>query len=334
MTRRAVCAAVASVVMLAIPAIARCAAADIAAAKSLYAAASYEEALKLLDSLQAAAPASDADDFVEVEQYRALCFLALGETDAAQAALGRIVDVRPLYRIEGADVSPKLVDLYDAVRTRELPSAAKSLYARAKDNFDSKQLTLAVGQFKEVAAIVDDAGGNSSTLRDLKELSDGFLQLAESQLAAEAARAAASSRPAAAADPVSRSAAAPDTPDVPASAAPAAPAPAVPAAPKAPAVYTVNDAGVTPPVPVSATPPPWRPRAPAFAARGYRGVLEYTVDEHGHVESAVLRQPVSPDYDQELVQAAKQWTFSPATKDGKPVKFRKQIEIILQPQGQ
>jgi outer membrane biosynthesis protein TonB len=38
---------------------------------------------------------------------------------------------------------------------------------------------------------------------------------------------------------------------------------------------------------------------------------------------------VAPAYDQKLLDAAKKWRFTPATKDGKPVKFRRLFAISL-----
>ncbi len=276
-------------------------AADIAAAKSLYAAASYDEALALLDSLEHAATDGDIE---QIEQYRALCLLAIGKTTEAEQSLERIVKAHPLYQFEGGEVSPKLVELFDGVRKRVLPSAAKDLYGQAKASFEAKQYKAAADQFKVVMAVVDQAGDDMGTLTDLKELSDGFLRLAQSELAAQAAREAEAAKPVA--------------------------APAPPVA-RPPTIYTLSDTGVTPPVAIKATPPPWSPRNPVFAQRGFKGLLQIIIDEQGAVESVALEEPVSPDYDPDLLRAARDWTFEPAMKDGKPVKFMKRLEIVLQP---
>ena len=59
------------------------------------------------------------------------------------------------------------------------------------------------------------------------------------------------------------------------------------------------------------------------------GVLELIINEAGEVESAVMRSPVSPRYDSLVLAAAKGWTYSPATLNGTPVKFRKVINISI-----
>ena len=60
-------------------------AADLSAAKSLYASASYEEALTMLSSLEA------GENFEQVHQLRALCLLALGRTREGEETIERLV---------------------------------------------------------------------------------------------------------------------------------------------------------------------------------------------------------------------------------------------------
>src|SRR5262245_5887563 len=79
------------------------AAPDLANVRELYASASYAEALEVLGALEG------ADNTEVVEQYRALCLLALGRTTDAERALERIILRRPLYVVPAADVSPRLV---------------------------------------------------------------------------------------------------------------------------------------------------------------------------------------------------------------------------------
>ena len=85
--------------------LAQAAAGDLDSAKALYAAASYEEALATLDQLGAA-------DSIQVNQYRALCLLALGRARDAEAPLQQIVSADPLYKLPAGEVSPRLVDLF------------------------------------------------------------------------------------------------------------------------------------------------------------------------------------------------------------------------------
>src|SRR5262245_47898268 len=90
------------------------AAGDLDSAKALYAAASYEEALAALDQL------GGGPDSIQVNEYRALCLLALGRARDAEAPLQQIVSADPLYKIPAAEVSPRLVDLFHDVRKRAL----------------------------------------------------------------------------------------------------------------------------------------------------------------------------------------------------------------------
>jgi TonB family protein len=53
------------------------------------------------------------------------------------------------------------------------------------------------------------------------------------------------------------------------------------------------------------------------------------IDEQGKVISASLIRTVNPRYDPELLQAAKSWTFQPATKDGVPVRYRYTVAVNL-----
>jgi tetratricopeptide (TPR) repeat protein len=262
-------------------------------AKSLYAQASYEDALVQLNGI------TDADVANQVDQYRALCLLALGREREAQASLERIVVRAPLYVVKVDDASPKLVTLFQQVRQRALPAAAKDLYAKARANFDGSHFAQAQAQFEEMLVVLKEAGvGDSgSPIADLKQLGEGFLKLARTAL----------------------------TP-----AEPAPPPPAVRAAPAKPAIYTPGDADVVPPAEIVRELPPWNP--PASLPNGtYSGKIQIDIDEQGLVERSVLVEAIAPPYDQRLLAASKTWRFQPATKDGVAVKYRKIIAVVLQP---
>lgn len=108
---------------------------------------------------------------------------------------------------------------------------------------------------------------------------------------------------------------------------PAAPTvPAVPAAPVAmPAngIYSPETPGVKPPVLT-------RPQMPREPAPGEdTGYFEIVVDEKGLPEQVKLISPRRRYHDRMLVAAAKAWQFRPATLDGRPVKYRVLVPIIL-----
>jgi tetratricopeptide (TPR) repeat protein len=262
-------------------------------AKTLYAQASYEDALVQLNGI------TDADVANQVDQYRALCLLALGRDREAQASLERIVVRAPLYVVKSDDASPKLVTLFQQVRQRTLPAAAKDLYAKARVSFDGKRFSEARAQFEEMLAVLKDAavGDSSSPVADLKQLGEGFLKLTNAELT-----------------PV----------------APATPPPvAVRVAPVKAAFYSSGDADVAPPVELVRDLPSWNP-PPSLPNGTYSGKLQIDIDEQGLVERAILIEAIAPPYDNRLLAASKTWRFQPATKDGVAVKYRKTISVVLQ----
>jgi TonB family protein len=283
----------------------------LAAAKALYATASYEEALSRLSR------PDGSDNADEVEQYRALCYLALGRTEDAERSLEQIVSRAPLYSMSDTDVSPRLVTLFHDVRKRLLPAAAKDLYTTAKTSFDAKNYATASAQLKQVLAVLADGAlvEQASSLADLKMLAEGFLRLSEAEVAA-AAKAA-----------------------VP----PPAPAPSPASPPAAPAaqdsapllrIYSTADRDIVPPLELERKLPAWVPPNPVAQRTLFRGVVEVIIDEKGAVESAVLREPVSRYYDAALLESTKTWKFRPANRGGLPVKYRMLFEVVLRPSGE
>jgi len=270
----------------------------LAAARALYATASYEEALTRLSK------PDPGEDLALVDQYRALCLLALGRTDDAQRALEQIVIRQPRYKMTDTDVSPRLVSMFRDVRKRALPVSARALYARGKASFDKKEFADSKTELSDLLALLDDPEltDDTSNLSDLRQLADGFLKLADSELAAA----------------------------VKAAAPPAAP-PLI-NVPAAPRVYTATDAGVTPPVEIERSMPRWVPPNGAAQRLTYRGVLEIVISETGAVTSATIREQSSPFYDPLLLEATKTWKYRPAVFNGEPVKYRKFVEILLKPQ--
>lgn len=276
---------------------------DLAVAKTLYASASYEEALTHLSTIEGSANRE------QVEQYRALCLLALGRTAEAEQSLEKIVTAKPLFTITDTDVSPRLVAMFHDVRKRLLPGEARDIYTQAKASFDAKDYTVASAKFKDLLAILADAdvAGQAAGLADLKQLADGFMKLSDAAIAAT-----------------------PKTP--PPAPAPPPPAPTTPApAPAAPTVYSASDKDVTPPVDIDRKLPPWNPPNAIAARTTRRGLLEVDIDEQGNVESVTMRVSASKFYDDDLVAAAKKWRFQPATRNGVPVKYRRFFDISLAP---
>jgi tetratricopeptide (TPR) repeat protein len=271
----------------------------LAEAKNDYASAKYEEALQVLTQVRRSAPAPQA---VEASAYQVFCLVALGRSDEAKQAVEDIVRADPLYQPTAADVSPRVLAFFDTVRKPLLPEAARKTYAAAKDAFDRKDLPAAKAGFDRVLSLLGEMSPSAGDgAADLRTLATGFLEL-------------------------TKTAAPPPEPPKPAPPVQAAPAPA-PVAPAAPRVYTVEDTDVTRPVALSRTLPAWSPMDNFEARQSFRGVLEVVIGEDGKVQSASVVKPVQVRYDPVLVRAAQGWTYQPATKDGKPVKFRLLMDV-------
>ncbi len=285
---------------------------DLAAAKTLYASAAYQEALALLPD------ADTGESADEVDQYRALCLIALGRTAEAQRSLEPLVTRQPLFKMSETDVSPRLVAMFHDVRRRLLPDTARNLYATAKTNFERKNFVAASTQLKQLLMLLadDDLAGNAAALSDLRLVGEGFLKLAEAELTATA-KAEAPPPPKTSIDP---------------GAATPAPAPAGPAGSDSTGrAYSDADADVTPPVDVIRNFPAWHPPNALAQRVIYRGVLKIVIDERGKVETATLVQPVSAAYDPILLKATEGWQFLPALRNGEAVKYQKVLSFSLSP---
>jgi TonB family protein len=307
---------------------------SLAAARTLYASASYEEALTALSST------AGGGDVNQVDEYRALCYLALGEASSATQALERIVNRAPLYELNELEVSPKLVSTFNEVRQRVLPDVVRQVYTRARENYEAKKYSEAATQFRLMLSAIDEIDKKEAGLSDLRTLGDGFLKLSE-------AAAPASPVPPAAgpANAPARAAAAPSAPAVqglpgpaptvaprPPDASPAKTVP--PPAPQAELrVYTSNDVDVKPPIAINQVMPRWI--APSrLVTTTFTGMLDVIIDEKGGVESVGVLQGTGTPYDTQLVEAARKWRYQPATRGGVPVKYRRSVGFVLRGQGQ
>ena len=110
---------------------------------------------------------------------------------------------------------------------------------------------------------------------------------------------------------------------VPSTIAPQRPVPRVAASGQ---VYQAGDPQVTPAVLIRPhlpeSPPPDVPEEQI-------GTLEFIVTEAGAVEHVHLVSPANRYQERMLVAAAKTWQFQPATRDGRPVRFRTRIRVTL-----
>jgi len=90
-----------------------------------------------------------------------------------------------------------------------------------------------------------------------------------------------------------------------------------------------EDADV-PPATVSRTLPTYTPKARTLKQEG-TVLFRVLVDETGHVVDAQLVRGIAgSDLNDATLRAAKQWTYRPAVKNGKPVKVWKVEEVTFQ----
>jgi TonB family protein len=273
---------------------------ELATARELYASASYDDALAMLNKLRASDhPPSQSR---AIEQYRAFCLLALGRAADAQQAIEAVVAAEPSYQPTESDVSPRIRSAFADVRRRMLPAIIQQKYAQAKAAYDKKAFAVAADGFSQVLVALTDPAvavdANRPPLSDLRTLAVGFEELAAK-------------------------AAAPPPPPPP-------PPPPVVADPPPPAqsgivyrVYSGEDRDIIPPAVINQALPPFQ--GTVIAPR--TGTLEVLISETGEIESAVMTQSVTSTYDRLALSAARAWRFKPATLNGMPVRYRKTVQI-------
>jgi TonB family protein len=273
---------------------------SLVAARELYAAAEYTEALSMLEVLSARD--QPVEERRSIELYRTLCLFAVGRKAEADRAIEMLVTNDPLYRPATDDMPPRMRTAFSDTRKRLLPSILQQKYADAKGAFDRGEFAAAMGGFKQVLDGLGDPDiGPSATqppLADLKTLATGFHELSVK-----------ASLP-------------PPAPPEPAPAA-AAPAPA----PAAARIFGIGEPNVVAPIAIVQRLPPFRGRV----LREGVGILEVIIDESGAVESARMRVPLNAAYDKVVLDAAKSWQYQPATVNGVPVRFRKLVQVTLVP---
>lgn len=273
----------------------------LAKAKALYTAAAYDDALKVLDTVDTTPTPP------EVKQYRALCLLALGRTSDAERELAAVVEADPLFMPDGEDVAPRVVTMFEDVRRQRLPAIIRSTFVEAKRLFQENDKDRARQQFERVLRLIDDPvlAGNGD-LADLKLVASGFVDLSRSSPAV------ASPAPAAAAPAPPAAIAAPATAP---GAAGAAPIPA--------------PVAVIPPVAIQQNVPEWRPRDRLAMYREFSGAVRVLIDESGRVTSARMERPIHQEYDAILLAAAQKWVYKPAIRNGMTITSEKLVEIRL-----
>jgi tetratricopeptide (TPR) repeat protein len=282
---------------------------SLSTARELYSSASYEEALAILNRLRTSVR---GDESPAVEQYRAFCLLALGRGEEAQKAIEALIVAAPGYRPVDAEMAPRVRSTFSDARRRLLPGIIQQKYAEAKTAFDQRDYAAADAGFAQIIHLLTDAdvaaAASKPPLSDIRTLAVGFKELsAKASLPPPP--------PLVAPTPVQ------------AMVVDVTVAPDVAPLPSHTYVYSAGEAGVVPPVALQQQLPPFAGRV----AVRLRGVLEVVIDETGVVSAAAMREPAHAAYDKTVIEAARHWRYKAATINGHPVKFRKFVQITLEP---
>jgi TonB family protein len=233
---------------------------------------------------------ASASESTEAALYEVFCLVALGRNDEAKKTIETMVKADPEYRLTDAEASPRVRTMFDVVRKPLLTGIVRESYTRGRDAFDRKDLPGALKEFDRVIALIGELDPSSDQgLRDMGTLATGFRDLARS--------------------------------------VPVAPPP--PARVDPPVTFGSDDAGVRPPVAISQTLPPWRPETSVEKKLEFRGTIDLVIDEQGRVLSAAVVRSIHERFDAQLLDAARRWTYKPATKDGKPVRYRHTVMVNL-----
>ena len=273
-------------------------------AKAKYEAADYEEALASLTRVAE----SSAVKGVELEQYRVLCLLALGNTAQAERAVSALVDADPTYIVPTTVASPKVLSTIAEMRKKQLPAAARRLLNSGREAFETKDFARAREQFDVLLKVIADPTINGmAEIDDLRSLAQGFATLVAAQSTAGTL--------------------------------PTQPARSEPGTSTTQDGSTSSASGIRyndvyeAAVALDQQLPPWEPPSPSVGRIQYTGSLRLRIGADGKVKAASIEKSVHPMYDARLVKAALGWNFKPATRNGVAIESEKTIAVILRPTG-
>jgi len=274
---------------------------DLSEAKTQYEEAAYEDALTTLTKASVSTPA----DRVQLEQYRALCLIALGRLPEAERAVVALVEADPTYVPPSSVASPRVLALVADIRRKELPGVTRRVLDSGRAAYEAKNVALAQRQFDLLLKLLDDPAMEGRPEReDLRTVAKGFSTLL---VAAPPAL-----RPAPPAEP-ERSPAPSSSPSASPSSPPAAASPFVPA------------------VVIQETLPIWTPPNPSIARNEYNGAVKVRIGTDGRVKAASIDRPSHPAYDAVLLNTARSWLYKPATQNGTPIESERVIAVRLRP---
>jgi hypothetical protein len=274
---------------------------DLSEAKTQYEEAAYEDALTTLTKASVSTPA----DRVQLEQYRALCLIALGRLPEAERAVVALVEADPTYVPPSSVASPRVLAIVADIRRKELPGVTRRVLDSGRAAYEAKNVALAQRQFDLLLKLLDDPAMEGRPEReDLRTVAKGFSTLLVA--APPALRPAPPAEPERSPAPSSSPAASPSSP-------PAAASPFVPA------------------VVIQETLPIWTPPNPSIARNEYNGAVKVRIGTDGRVKAASIDRPSHPAYDAVLLNTARSWLYKPATQNGTPIESERVIAVRLRP---
>jgi protein TonB len=274
---------------------------DLSEAKTQYEEAAYEDALTTLTKASVSTPA----DRVQLEQYRALCLIALGRLPEAERAVSALVEADPTYVPPSSVASPRVLAMVADIRRKELPGVTRRVLDSGRAAYEAKNIPLAQRQFDLLLNLLDDPAMEGRPEReDLRTVAKGFSTLLVA--APPALRPAPPAEPERSPAPSSSPAASPSSP-------PAAASPFVPA------------------VVIQETLPIWTPPNPSIARNEYNGAVKVRIGTDGRVKAASIDRPSHPAYDAVLLNTARSWLYKPAMQNGTPIESERVIAVRLRP---
>jgi hypothetical protein len=271
----------------------------LAKAKALYDSAAYEEALTVLAPMETP----------QAQQYTALCMLALGRTQDATKAVDLLVSAAPLLDLSSEDVPPRFVTLVAEAKKRLVPGIARKTFNEGRDQFRSGDREQAVAKFDLVMSLTGMPGfKETADAEDLRTLASGFIELARATAAARPEPKAADSKSAESTSPTAQE---PVADPALAQLAPAA-------GRSADVIQAVAIRQTIPAVPTGIA-----------GVGGPTAAVKIAIGSDGKVIAASMQQNSHPLYDRMVLQAARDWLYTPAMLNGKPVASEKVVSIQL-----
>ena len=233
-------------------------------------------------------------DTLEAQQYEALCLLALGRQADATTAIEGLVNTAPTFIPSPEDAPPRFVDLVSKIRQKMLPVIARRVFTEGREAYADKRNDDAILRFSLVLKLLADPSFTDANARqDLETLAKGFIDLAT-----------------ATAVPVVATAPPPPVELPPAAAAATATPPKV--------TQPVALVQQVPPIPLD------------IASRSSpRLVVVVQIDVSGRVTNTTIKESAHPRYDRMISIAARDWRYTPATRNGIPIPSEQVVTIQI-----